>query len=150
MLTTIEKIAFIFLLIAEDEFALAVLEISCPVSLVYITIGVFIDTVETLVVSECAGEGITVEESKISFDFDVVTPCPLEDSAFTKVVSTLALLSSLLEIPTVHVLIGVFQRPSSMRQVIQKPTRVCAAVLVGNHTLTILQVVLELPLIGLP
>lgn len=63
MLAAIYEITLILLVIAEDELSLSVLEVTRPVALVYIAVGVFINTVETLVVSESTREGIAVKES---------------------------------------------------------------------------------------
>jgi hypothetical protein len=121
MLAAIHEITLIFLVIAEDELSLSVLQVTRPVTLIYVTVGVFVNTIETLVVPEGTREGITVEEGKVSLDFRIITPCTLEDSAFTEIVSPLALLPSLFEITTVDVLISILQSPLSMRQVIKKP-----------------------------
>ncbi len=108
MLAAIDEITFILLMIAENKFSLAVLEVGCPMALVDISVGVFVNTVESLIIPEGACEGITVEESEIAFNFGIITPSALKDSAFAKVIGTLAILSSLFEVATVDVLICIF------------------------------------------
>lgn len=67
VLTSIKEIALVFFMIAENELALAVFEVTCPVSLVDISVGVFIYSIIALIVTECACERITVEKNEVAF-----------------------------------------------------------------------------------
>lgn len=149
MLAAIKEVPLILFVIAENELAFAVFEISRPLSLVNVSVCVFIDALEALIVSKSAGEGVPVEERKIALHLCIVSPSAFKNCALAEVVSPFSFLSPLLEVSPVSVLVGVFKRAFSMWQIIQKITSINAAVFVCESSFSVFVVVLELPFVRL-
>ena len=57
----VKEVPLILFVVAENELAFAVFEISRPLSLVNVSVCVFIDALEALVASKSAGEAVSVE-----------------------------------------------------------------------------------------
>lgn len=148
VLAAIGKITFIFLMIAKNQFSFPILEVICPLSVIDVSIGIFVDALIALVVAKSASEGITIEKNEITFNFLISHPSTIEHAALSKEVCSLSIFLPLFEAALIDVLIGILQNALSMRQVVEEVPLVSAAIFVAYFSFSILVILLEFTFIG--